>query len=95
MNYLGLPIRAVSAFHWREECEGREVPRLTAKTGPKPSAKEQAITALMSKEERLERRRANVLRNNAANSITFSRTSQADADKQARLKGKQNNARSQ
>ena len=95
MSYLGLPIRSVSAFHWWEECEGREVPRLTAKTGPKPSAKEQAITSMMSKEERLERRRANVLSNNSANSITFSRTAQADGDKQARLKGKNNNARSQ
>ena len=95
MNYLGLPIRAVSAFHWWEECEGREVPKLPAKSGPKPSKAHMAITALESPEDRKERRSARVLRNNAANSITFSRSPQADADKTARLRGKQNNSRSQ
>ena len=96
MIYLGLPTqRLLNAFHWKAEIEGREVPRLTAKSGPKPSAREQSITALMSFEERKERRQAKVLRDNSKNSITFSKLPQGDADKTARLLGKQNNARSQ
>jgi hypothetical protein len=96
MSYLGIPTeRGLNAFHWQSEIDGREVPRLTSKSGPKPSAREQSITALMSFEERKERREAKVLRDNSKNSITFSKSPQSDADKTARLMGKQNNRRSQ
>jgi len=92
MPYLGL---SWHPFNPDIIPDDREAPKLTAKSGPKPSAREQSITALMSFEERKERRQAKVLRDNSKNSITFSKLPQGDADKTARLLGKQNNARSQ
>ena len=79
--YLGLPIKAVSCFHWWEEIEGREKPPDIPKknTGPKSKKeREQAITQFVLK-----------------GSITFTKNAQADADKQAKIKGKQNVRRSQ
>ncbi|MDE3021945.1 MAG: hypothetical protein KGI54_08805 [Pseudomonadota bacterium] len=80
-DYLGLPIKVVSAFHWWEECENRpKAPDVAyKKTGPKSKMeKEKEITQFVLK-----------------GSLTFTQNAQADADKQAKIKGRQNSRRSQ